>query len=214
MIRNEAEYKGTLEQVELQRKSVQELEANLREHGLQAEDIQRASAPVRSFLKQLEEELSEYGRLKRLDLGMFTNIRQIGQLVIGARIAAGLSQRELSQRLGSSESQVSRDERNDYHGITVDRLWRVLEALGLEVGIQARFQAGALVGSPETSGTWQEGAFPQGVISKVSPNVPVTRSCFITWNPSQEQWLSRPSNNLDSSQGVPNKPDPNTRVAA
>ena len=45
------------------------------------------------------------------------------------RIAKGISQRELASRLGVHESQVSRDERNEYHGITLDRANRILEAL-------------------------------------------------------------------------------------
>lgn len=38
-------------------------------------------------------------------------------------------QRELAERLGVSEAQVSRDEHNEYHGITVDRVQRVLDAM-------------------------------------------------------------------------------------
>ena len=41
-----------------------------------------------------------------------------------------MSQRELAERLGVSEAQISRDERNKYHGITVDRAQRVLDAMG------------------------------------------------------------------------------------
>ena len=49
------------------------------------------------------------------------------------RIALGLTQRELAERLGVHESQVSRDERNEYHGITVERASRILDALGVEL---------------------------------------------------------------------------------
>ncbi len=45
------------------------------------------------------------------------------------RIARGITKRELAERLGVRESQISRDERNDYHGITVERATEVLEAL-------------------------------------------------------------------------------------
>jgi Helix-turn-helix len=41
--------------------------------------------------------------------------------------------RELAQRLGVDESQVSRDERNEYYGITVERAQRILDALGAQV---------------------------------------------------------------------------------
>jgi len=57
----------------------------------------------------------------------------LGRLLIGARIYRGLSQRELASRLGVHESQVSRDERNEYGSITVERASRILEALGVEL---------------------------------------------------------------------------------
>lgn len=41
-----------------------------------------------------------------------------------------MTQRELARRLEVDETAVSRDERNEYHGITVDRARRVLDALG------------------------------------------------------------------------------------
>ena len=42
-----------------------------------------------------------------------------GHLLISLRIAKGISQRELAKRLNVHESQVSRDERNEYFGITL-----------------------------------------------------------------------------------------------
>jgi transcriptional regulator with XRE-family HTH domain len=41
----------------------------------------------------------------------------------------GISQRQLARRLNLHESQVSRDERNEYFGITLERAVRILEAL-------------------------------------------------------------------------------------
>ena len=60
----------------------------------------------------------------------------IGQLLIAARIANGMSQRELADRLGVSETQVSRDERNEYHGITVERAQRILDCLNETVTVR------------------------------------------------------------------------------
>jgi transcriptional regulator with XRE-family HTH domain len=58
-----------------------------------------------------------------------TRLTSIGRLLIALRIAQGLTQRELAERLGISESLVTRDERNEYHGITVERAQRILDAL-------------------------------------------------------------------------------------
>jgi transcriptional regulator with XRE-family HTH domain len=54
-------------------------------------------------------------------------------LLTGLRIAQGVSQRELARRLGVHESQVSRDERNEYFGITVERAVKVLDALNVHL---------------------------------------------------------------------------------
>ena len=47
---------------------------------------------------------------------MLSRLTAIGRLLTALRIAGGLAQRELAQRLGVDESQVSRDERNEYFG--------------------------------------------------------------------------------------------------
>ena len=61
------------------------------------------------------------------------NFAGIGRLFIALRIAKRLTQRELAERLEVSETQVSRDERHEYHSVTVGRANRILEALGVEV---------------------------------------------------------------------------------
>src|SRR4029079_10758009 len=53
----------------------------------------------------------------------------------------GLTQRELAERLGISESLVPRDERNEYHGITVERAQRILDALGETVRGRVKLRA-------------------------------------------------------------------------
>jgi transcriptional regulator with XRE-family HTH domain len=44
-----------------------------------------------------------------------------------------MTQRQLAEQMGVNESAVSRDERNEYHGITVERAKRVLDALGVRL---------------------------------------------------------------------------------
>ncbi|MDP2661753.1 MAG: helix-turn-helix transcriptional regulator [Dehalococcoidia bacterium] len=64
------------------------------------------------------------------------SLTQIGRLLIALRIGNGMSQHELAERLGVSESIVSRDERNEYHGITIERAQRILDALGALVVVR------------------------------------------------------------------------------
>src|SRR5262249_9333014 len=71
--------------------------------------------------------------LKRGDIGELTNLHGLGRMLVALRIALGFTQRELAERLGVHESQVSRDERNEYHGITVEHVSRILDALAMQL---------------------------------------------------------------------------------
>ena len=85
--------------------------------------------PMESFHLQLKEEVESYERLKRGEFEELDNLRGLGHLLIAVRIAQGISQRELAKRLEVHESQVSRDERNEYFGITLERAMKIVDAL-------------------------------------------------------------------------------------
>ena len=93
---------------------------------------------MRSFHEQLREEVESYERLKRGNFDEMHNFQGIGRLLIALRIASGLSQRDLAEKLEVHESQVSRDERNEYHGVTVERANRVLSSPGHPVKPKVR----------------------------------------------------------------------------
>lgn len=133
MIRNEAEYQEALSRLKEERQRLDEHRAHLSRMGLDDEELKRALDPLRSFHLQLEEEVQSYERLKRGDIGELLNLHGLGQALIALRIARGLTQRELAARLDVHESQVSRDERNEYHGITVERASRILDAMNVRL---------------------------------------------------------------------------------
>lgn len=56
-------------------------------------------------------------------------------LIYEARKKAGLSQKELADKIGSTQSAISRLENTDYEGHTLTILERVAEALDLELEI-------------------------------------------------------------------------------
>jgi ribosome-binding protein aMBF1 (putative translation factor) len=133
MIRNEVEYQEAVRRLGEEASRLKQQETKLRELGLSKDEIKRAMDPMRSFHAQLREEVDFYERLKRGEFDEVRNLDGIGTLLIALRISQGISQRELAERLEVHESQVSRDERNEYRGITVERVNRVLEALGVEL---------------------------------------------------------------------------------
>jgi transcriptional regulator with XRE-family HTH domain len=72
-------------------------------------------------------------RLKRGEFEELDNLRGLGHLLISLRIAQGISQRELAKKLDVHESQVSRDERNEYFGITLERAVKILDTLNVRL---------------------------------------------------------------------------------
>ncbi len=133
MIRNEKEYQEAVERIRQDKERLAAQKVELKSMGLGPAEIKRAMDPMRSFHQQLEEEVAGYERLKRGEFDEVKNLRGLGQLLVSLRIARGLTQRQLAEKLGVHETQVSRDERNEYHGITLERAAKILETLGVEV---------------------------------------------------------------------------------
>jgi ribosome-binding protein aMBF1 (putative translation factor) len=133
MIRNEAEYQEASARLANERSRLAEHRARLKETGLSDEEIKRVIDPMESFHLQLKEEVESYERLKRGEFEELENLRGLGHLLISLRIAQGISQRELARRLEVHESQVSRDERNEYFGITLERAIKILDALNVRL---------------------------------------------------------------------------------
>lgn len=129
MIRNETEYQQAVKRLSEEQARLTSHRARLKETGLSDEEIKRVVDPMESFYLQFKEEVESYERLKRGEFEELDNLRGLGHLLIALRIAQGVSQRDLANRLGVHESQVSRDERNEYFGITLERAIRILDAL-------------------------------------------------------------------------------------
>ncbi|MHB1036459.1 MAG: helix-turn-helix domain-containing protein [Pirellulales bacterium] len=133
MIRTESEYREAVARLREEATRIDLQKAELEKMGLKPEEVKRAIDPIRSFHLQLQEEVESYERLKRGEFDEVLNLGGLGRLLTSLRIASGLSQRQLAETLGVHESQVSRDERNEYHGITLERAARILDALGVEL---------------------------------------------------------------------------------
>lgn len=133
MIRNETEYKEAVNRLAEERGRLEEHRKRLEVAKLEKDEIKRVLDPMVSFHLQLEEEVASYERLKRGEFEELDNLRGLGHLLIALRIAQGISQRELAKRLDVHESQVSRDERNEYFGITLERAVKILDALNVKL---------------------------------------------------------------------------------
>ena len=138
MIRSESEYRDALERIADERLGLENRRAFLQAENFTPEEVERGLGPLQVMHQSLVDEVEEYEQVQRRDLRRFNDLRDLNRLLVAGRLASGLSGRELAQRLGVSESQVSRDERNEYDGVTVERAGRILEVLGVEVSLSCR----------------------------------------------------------------------------
>lgn len=150
MIRNETEYQQAVARIDAERARLAEHIEAWKKQGFTAEQIAKLRQPLDSFHMQFVEEVQSYERLKRGQFGEFENLHGLGQVLIGLRIARGMTQRQLAERLGVNETMVSRDERNEYHAITVDRAKRVLDALGVRLVTRVEVEPMRPAGEPRS----------------------------------------------------------------
>ena len=137
MIRTEKGYRDAQERLRKDREILDEQRRALTEMGLSGAEVERAIQPALSFQAQLQDEVDMYERVVRGDISPIENLAQVGRILTSLRVASGITQRELAERLGVNESVISRDERNEYSGISVDRAQRILECLGGSVTVIA-----------------------------------------------------------------------------
>ena len=89
------------------------------------------------MIRQLEEELREYDQLKsgNLELPRIDRLDEIAPFIVKLRIAKGLSQTELANRLGLSKQVISRYEESDYQTVGIARLQEILDAIGVKTAV-------------------------------------------------------------------------------
>jgi transcriptional regulator with XRE-family HTH domain len=136
MITNERQLQISKTQAERFRASLQALEAG----SLDATDLHPLikKAQVDAVRGQLESLLAEIRDYETLRSGKVTSIElaslaELPEGLIRARIAAGLTQRELAERLGLHEQQVQRYEAARYDGVSFARMVDVADAIGVRV---------------------------------------------------------------------------------
>ena len=158
MITNEKQYKST----RLQIARFQETLAALDGFGqpqLPAALLKAQRDALTVQLAELEEEADLYDRLRAGQITEFEagSLADLPEILIQARIARGLSQRELGDYLGLKEQQVQRYEAERYRSASLDRLIEVSDALGVQIARRAELVGDSALGSVDPD-SWK--AFP------------------------------------------------------
>ena len=136
MIKNERQYKITKAQAARFSNALDSLRQRPRNDDSLHPLIGKAQEDaLSSQLADLEKDLSEYEALKagEFQLDSLKVVADLPSILIKARIAQGLSQKELAERIGLKEQQIQRYEATDYASANLARIKEVASAFGVEV---------------------------------------------------------------------------------
>jgi transcriptional regulator with XRE-family HTH domain len=135
MITNERQYKITRSEADRFRKAIDELVKGPARAGFHPRLLQAEREAMESQLDDLQAELLEYDRLKSTDLSVISinSFDGLADGLIKARIASGLSQKALAERLGLKEQQIQRYEAERYGSASYQRLREIADALGVRI---------------------------------------------------------------------------------
>jgi HTH-type transcriptional regulator / antitoxin HipB len=131
MIQNERQYKVT--QTKL--KELEQASANIEldDPSLHPRQTLSQKNSYNKIIGTLKQELAEYEELKsgRIVVFQIESFNDLPTALIKARIALGMTQKELAEKIDTQEQQIQRYEANHYHAISFNRLMKVVQALGI-----------------------------------------------------------------------------------
>ena len=136
MITNERQYRITRKKARDFARAIEEYDAGSPGRADVHPKLAKAEREaMESQLMDLQEELEEYDKLKSagnstISIGSF---EELADGLIKARIAGGLSQRALAERLKLKEQQIQRYEAERYASASYQRLCQVARALELRM---------------------------------------------------------------------------------
>lgn len=136
MITNERQYRITRKRAAGFARAIEQFDTKTPERTDVHPRLVRAELEaLESQLEDLRAELEEYEKLKSAERSAISvaSFDELASGLIKARIAAGLSQRALAQRLNLKEQQIQRYEAERYASASYRRLCEVAHALGIRV---------------------------------------------------------------------------------
>ncbi len=137
MIKNDRQFKITRAQAESFRRSLRDLGDKARSATDPNEQLKWKiqESALRSQLSELETDIQEYESLQQneADILEIASLEELPDVLIKARIATGLTHRQLAERLQLKEQQIQRYEATNYAGASLQRIQQVVDALGVKL---------------------------------------------------------------------------------
>ena len=140
MIKSEREKNRKLQEIKDCEKLIAQNRELLERIGLSQDQIEKHIQPSVALLKELRAAVAEYESLTQGNPPS-ESIEKIGDMLVKLRIYKQLTQKALAEKIGVDETQVSRDERNHYRGVSLDRLLKVVQALDVHMEVTIKKQS-------------------------------------------------------------------------
>ena len=131
MIQNEHQYKVTQNKLKDLEQASSELSAI--KNTLNPRQFSSRKKGLQLKIDSLNQEIEEYNSLKQKTSIKISSIQDLPIALIKARIALGMTQKELAEKMGVKEQQVQRDEANQYSSAGFHRISEVARVLNLEI---------------------------------------------------------------------------------
>jgi HTH-type transcriptional regulator / antitoxin HipB len=133
VIQNERQYKIT--QTKLRDLKLDRAALDLPDSDLHPRLILARKNSLNILIGELEQEIVEYDCLKSGQINKWTieSLQDLPNVMIKARIAVGMTQKELAEKIGVQEQQIQRYEANNYRAVGFDRLQEVMSALDMRI---------------------------------------------------------------------------------
>lgn len=134
MIKNERQYLITKKRLKDFHRGLKELQER-KDSDLHPLLKQAEFEALNSQIHELESDLREYEEIRSAKEISFKikSFDELPSAIIKARIASGLSQKDLADRLGMKEQQIQRYESTSYKSISLERLFKILRILGINL---------------------------------------------------------------------------------
>jgi HTH-type transcriptional regulator / antitoxin HipB len=133
MIQNERQYKIT--QTKLRELELELAAIDPKDSKLHPRQVVGWTNSYNLTIRELKQEIEEYEQLKSGKVINFPidSLQDLPLVMIKARIAVGMTQKELAEKIGVQEQQIQRYEANNYRAVGFDRLQEVMSALDVTV---------------------------------------------------------------------------------
>lgn len=144
MITNEKQYKSVKAQVENFQNSLENFSISKTGDGkLSKALLELSKVALQEQLKELVEELKEYEALKdgQIVITEILSLSELPKTLIQSRIANGLTQAELANRLNLKMQQIQRYEADEYNSASLKTLLRIASELNVTVSADVQIKS-------------------------------------------------------------------------